>query len=314
MGSRVAIVKGDDRKDIIRRALELIQDDVVSKINGQKVIVKPNCLQSAVPLSCTHADAIRGILDFLSHLSPESVTVAEVCGDHEHFQSFRRLGYTSLPEEYDVSLLELQAEDDWVDMYLLNRDHQEVKVKVSRTLMDCKCRISAAVAKTHDTVMVTASWKNMMGALALQDKVKMHGVNSHRDRVLTSEIVILPQNLVRLAKFIPPHISVIDGFIGMEGNGPVGGAEKHLGIAIASTDFVAADAVCAKAMGFDPMEISYLYYGHQLGLGTAAMDSMEIVGDSIEEVSVKFVPHSSYPTHKLWNPRVRGDQGGFRNF
>ena len=128
----------------------------------------------------------------------------------------------------------------------------------------------------------------------------MHGCNSQSERVLTSEIAILPQNLVRLARLIPPHIGVIDGFIGMEGNGPVRGNEKHLGAAIASTDFVAADAVCAKVMGFEPMEVSYLYYGHQLGLGTAKLDDIEIVGESIENLAGKFTPHSNYPIQQLW--------------
>jgi uncharacterized protein (DUF362 family) len=298
--TKVALVKGSNRRDNIRRAMELIREDVVSEINCQEVIVKPNCLQSAVPLSCTHVDALRGILDFLSHLSPESVVVAEGCGDSDHFESFRRLGYVSLPEEYDTSLTDLQEEDNWMEIHLLSRDCQQVKARISRTMVDCKCRISAAVAKTHDTVVMTASWKNMMGALAARDKVKMHGCNSHRERILTSEVVILPQNLIRLAKLIPPHIGVIDAFIGMEGDGPVRGDEKYLGIAIASTDFVAADAVCAKAMGFEPMGISYLYYGHQLGLGTAALDDIRIVGDSIGDVAGKFVPHSNYPTQRLW--------------
>lgn len=300
MKSKVAIVKGDKRQNNIHRAMELIRGDIVSKINGQRVIVKPNCLQPAVPLSCTHVDALRGILDFLSRLSPESVAIAESCADSEPFESFKRLGYTSLPEEYGISLKNLQDEDNWAEINLLSRDHQQAKAKLSRNILECKCRISAAIAKTHDTVTMTASWKNMMGALALQDKVKMHGCSSHAERVLTSEVEILPQNLIRLAKAVPPHICVIDGFIGMEGNGPVRGKEKYLGIAIASTDFVAADAVCAKAMGFQPMEISYLYYGHKIGLGTADLDNIEILGDSIRDVEVKFIPHSNYQTQRIW--------------
>lgn len=300
MKSKVALIKGDSRRDNIRRAMELIREDIISKINGQKVIIKPNCLQSAVPLSCTHADALRGILDFLTSIAPESVTIAESCRDSEHFESFSRLGYTDLPEEYDASLMNLADESEWVDLYLLNKDGTETGAKISRTMADCKCRISAAVAKTHDTVTMTASWKNMMGALAIDDKVKMHGVNSHRDRVLTSEVSILPQNLVRLIKAVPPHIAVIDGHKCMEGNGPVRGDERCLGIAIASTDFVATDAVCAKAMGFDPMDISYLNYGNKLGLGVAELDNIDIIGDSLDELACKFVPHSNYPTQRIW--------------
>lgn len=300
MRSRVALVRGDDRRDNIRRAMELICDDLTPRINGRAVIVKPNCLQSAKPLSCTHVDALRGVLDFLTdRSSPKSVTIAEGCNDSERFESFRRLGYTSLPAEYGVSLMDLE-EDSWAEIYLLDSGYREVKARISKTVVDCECRISVAVAKTHDTVIMTASWKNMMGALALQDKVKMHGCNSHRERVLTSEIAILPQNLVRLVKLIPPHVNVIDGFIGMEGNGPVSGGEKHLRIAIASADFVAADAVCAKVMCFEPMEISYLYYGHQIGLGTADLNEIEVIGDRIEDVADRFTPHPNYPVQRTW--------------
>ena len=300
MKSKVAIVKGDNRRENIRQALELIKQDVISKINGHEILIKPNCLQSAVPLSCTHVDALRGILDFLKELSTEPVTIAETCGGSEPFESFKKLDYTSLVDEYAVSLNNPQEDNDWVDAYLLNRSYQEVRVKISRRIFECGCRISAAVAKTHDTVTVTGSWKNMMGALALEDKVKMHGCNSHGERILISEVEILPQNLIRIAKIVPPHISVIDGFIGMEGEGPVRGTEKYLGIAIASTDFVSADAVCAKAMGFEPLEISYLKYGDQLNLGKANLDDIEIIGEPIENVITRFTPHSHYPTQRQW--------------
>jgi uncharacterized protein (DUF362 family) len=251
-------------------------------------------------LSCTHIDALRGILDFLKELSTEPVTIAETCAGSEPFESFKKLDYTSLVDEYALSLNNPQGDNDWVDAYLLNRSYQDIKVKISRKMFECGCRISAAVAKTHDTVTVTGSWKNMMGALALEDKVKMHGCNSHGERILISEVEILPQNLIRIAKIVPPHISVIDGFIGMEGEGPVRGTEKHLGIAIASIDFVSADAVCAKAMGFEPLEISYLKYGDQLGLGKANLDDIEIIGEPVENVIARFTPHSHYPTQRQW--------------
>jgi len=301
MKSKVALVRGDDRRKNIQKALDLIKGDIISKINGQDVIIKPNCLSSSVPLSCTNVDALRGTLDFLSQLSPESTTIAETCRDSEPFESYKKLGYDSLTDEYDTSLVNPADEDDWVEGYLLNKDYEEVKVRLARSMYDSKCRISVAVAKTHDTVIFTGSWKNMMGALALEDKVKMHGVSSHSDRVLISEVEILPQNLLRIGKMIPPHIGVIDGYIGMEGDGPVRGDEKYLGVAIASTDFVAADAVCAKAMGFEPLEIGYLFYGDQQGLGNANLDNIEIIGDSLKEAITRFAPHSNHETQMRWS-------------
>ncbi|MGB9594766.1 MAG: DUF362 domain-containing protein [Candidatus Poribacteria bacterium] len=298
MKSKVAIVKGDNRRKNICQALELIKDDLV--IDKNEVILKPNCLQSMFQLCCTHVDALRGVLDFLKDKDIESTSIAETCRGTEKYESFEKLGYTSLVDEYGVTLFNPEFEDEWVEGYLLDKNYKEVKVRISKRIYNCKCRISVAVAKTHDTVIITAAWKNMMGALALEDKIKMHGCNSHSERVLISEIEILPQNLVRIAKLVPPHISVIDGFIGMEGEGPVRGTEKRLGIAIASTDFVSADAVCAKAMGFDPNEISYLHFGNELGLGNADLNEIEIVGEPLEKVINPFIPHSRYETHKKW--------------
>jgi uncharacterized protein (DUF362 family) len=80
----------------------------------------------------------------------------------------------------------------------------------------------------------------------------------------------------------------------------VSGDANHLGVAIASADFVAADAVCARVMGFEPMEISYLNYAHDMGLGTAALDEIEVVGEAVEDVSGKFVPHPNYPVQLTW--------------
>lgn len=298
--SVVSVVKGRNRREIIYQALELIDDSVVPKILNNDIIIKPNCLSSYNPSSCTHVDALRGVLDFLSTCPTRSVTIAEVCRDSYHFESFTKLGYLSLPEEYNVSLSNPDESDDWVEMQIIDKLYKAVNIKVARSMVESKCRISLAVAKTHDTVIMTGAWKNMMGAISVDDKVKMHGVNSHRDRVLTSEIEILPQNLLRLAKLVPPHVSVIDGFIAMEGDGPVRGREKHLGVAIASLDFVSADAVCAKIMGFEPMEISYLYLGHKFGLGTADLNEIEIIGEPIESVSTRFVPHHTYETQSTW--------------
>ncbi|MBD3183610.1 DUF362 domain-containing protein [Candidatus Poribacteria bacterium] len=300
MSSKVALIKGDNRRENILKALHLIHSQIEPKISGKDVIVKPNCLQAGVPLSCTHVDALRGVMEYISDIPHESVVLAECCKDSEQFESYKKLAYDSLVNEYKIFLTELQSDDYWAEMKLLSKYGPEVNVRVSRMMVNSECRISVAVAKTHDTVIMTGSWKNMMGSLALEDKVKMHGCNSHSERVLTSEIAILPQNLVRLAKIVPPHIAVIDGYIGMEGNGPVSGNEKSLGIAIASIDFVAADAVCAKAMGFEPMDISYLNYGHQVDLGIADLRDIEILGDSLDDVIKDFTPHKSYSTLKEW--------------
>jgi uncharacterized protein (DUF362 family) len=86
--------------------------------------------------------------------------------------------------------------------------------------------------------------------------------------------------LVTLAGFLMPHVSLIDGFLAMQGDGPRNGSRVPLGTVIAGTDAVAVDAVAASIMGFEPMNIGYLRQAHALGLGTADLSSIQVIGDA----------------------------------
>ena len=86
----------------------------------------------------------------------------------------------------------------------------------------------------------------------------------------------------------------------MEGAGPVSGKPVQLGLCSASLSPVSLDAVMAKVMGFEPLEIGYLYYLNDWGIGVADVDKIEIKGESISDVSVKFKPHPTYEEQCRW--------------
>jgi uncharacterized protein (DUF362 family) len=109
------------------------------------------------------------------------------------------------------------------------------------------------------------------------------------------------RNLARLAERAGPHVSVIDGFVGMHREGPRHGTPIRLGTAIAGTDPVAVDAVAAAVMGFDPRRIGYLLYAEQAGLGTADLAEILVMGDPIAAVRRRFVPHSNYRIQRHWD-------------
>ena len=66
---RVAVVKGENRLENVRRALGLVRDDLVPKVKGL-VLVKPNFLSCTRQLAATHADAVRAVLEFVAPLAP----------------------------------------------------------------------------------------------------------------------------------------------------------------------------------------------------------------------------------------------------
>ncbi|MEZ4835527.1 MAG: DUF362 domain-containing protein [Caldilineaceae bacterium] len=251
----VGLARGENRRNNVFRALELVRAEVEAKLAPQ-VMLKPNFLSSQNQLASSHVDAMRGAIDFLltTPTPPEEIVIAEGGNEAHSGEAFENFGYHALQNEYPINirLVDLNQETRWEETPILLADRSRVMVRMPKTVLECPCTISMAVAKTHDVCVVTLALKNMiMGTLYKPDRVKMHGFNSHAERVLPEEAQVLNLNLIRLARFLSPDISVVDGTRGLQGNGPGGEDAVPLGIVAAGVDVFAADAVMTRAMGFD---------------------------------------------------------------
>ena len=122
-----------------------------------------------------------------------------------------------------------------------------------------------------------------------------------KDLGYVRSVEAMNRNLVALSRVVKPHVSLIDGFVGMHREGPRHGTPIPLGVAIAGTDAVAVDAVASAVMGFNPLKIGYLAYAEAAQIGTADLDVIEVVGDSIAKVAQRFVPHSNHPLASQWD-------------
>jgi uncharacterized protein (DUF362 family) len=90
----------------------------------------------------------------------------------------------------------------------------------------------------------------------------------------------------RLAKVVFPHLAIIDGVVGMEGNGPIDGTPISSGVAVAGTDALAVDEVGAQAMGFDPRTRGYRWY--LSNIRNLSADDIEVSGEDIVHCTKKF--------------------------
>lgn len=301
--ARVGLAAEGERRRNMYHALDLVRDDVTPRIREQ-VMLKPNFLSSENQLASSHADAMRGALDFLMSVPnpPKEVLIAEG-GNGGAEVAWENFGFYALNDEYpiDIKLVDLHEETNWVETPILMADRSETIVRMPKTVLDCPCTISVAIAKTHDACVVTLALKNMiMGTLYKPDRIKVHGYNSHSERVMPLEAQTININLIRLARFLSPDIALIDGTRGLQGNGPGGTDGVDFGIAAAGVDVFAADAVVAKAMGFEPLELGLLSYGHELDMGVADLDEIEVLGTQIAAVQQNFKPHETTSQQYQW--------------
>src|SRR5208283_1469155 len=92
--------------------------------------------------------------------------------------------------------------------------------------------------------------------------------------------------VVDINTVIHPALTVIDGFVAMEGRGPTDGDPVKMDLIVSGKDVVATDATTARAMGFDPKEISHIRKAGEKGIGN--IDNIEIVGEKLEDVTRVF--------------------------
>ena len=166
--------------------------------------------------------------------------------------------------------------------------------------------MGAAVLKTHNVAVVTLSMKNMVLGAPLHNAPKetLRWNDKRRYHVGIRQSVY---NLFLTAQKLQPNwgATIIDGFEGMEGNGPSSGTPVPSRIAIASTDYVAADRVGVEAMGIDPNWLAMQKYSGEVGLGQWDLSKIDIKGAQIAAVQKKYRMHSDIELELKWMGPIR---------
>ena len=270
--STVAIVKGERGHEPVFKALELI--DYKSCLAGyNRVLIKVNFITTKTwdTGATTDPIVVEAIIKKLAHLSVETIVVESDATMTNANKAFEATGMKEMCENNGVEFLNLRYVKDKVKIDIPNGETLS-SITVPQIVKDSAI-ISAAKLKTHMSTKVTLGMKNMFGLLPDKLKFKYHtnGISK----------VIVDINTV-----IRPAITVIDGFVGMEGKGPADGTPIKMNLIIAGKDVVATDATAARIMGFDPAEISHIRTAAQKGLGN--IDNIEIIGSQLEDVRQSF--------------------------
>lgn len=275
--AHVSLIAGELRRDAVRDAVRGLGEDMRSKLRGAKsILLKPDVGHYELQLAATHIDALRGALDALREITDVPIVIADA-GHYGTLPGFRHFGYERLPSEYThVSLKDLQ--DGETVQHEVRSSQGTLGVRRAKEAVQADVKISLASLKTHrqyGACLSVANW--IEGTWIVPPRQAIVGRVFTRAPWLAAHGSEGAHTLLgQLYEAYPVDVGIIDGFLGMEGDGPVDGTAIHVGVAIASTDALAADAVGATLMGIDPHALSYLDSLARAGRGTIDIAKLDV--------------------------------------
>lgn len=251
--SRVAILYADQYSD---RLDELVYEGLWLfnlNIRGKSVLLKPNIVEyiRGKPVN-TDTQLIGAAVEAFLRLDAASVTVGEGPGHHrdtdlllyetglgDHL-THRKIGFVDLNRD-DLIKTKLQANYSGLGHLWL-----------PRTVLESDFVVSMPKVKTHHWTGVTLSMKNMFGIVPGSrygwPKNVLHWAGIH-------------ESILDICATVRPHFVIADGVIGMDGDGPLNGAERKLQTILLADDPIAADSALTGLLGLEPNRIRHIEEG-----------------------------------------------------
>jgi uncharacterized protein (DUF362 family) len=324
--SAVGLVRGDTRRKVVFDSLVAIDKELRAGLKLKKsVLIKVNFTATTNQLASSHADAVRGILDYLGPRFKGPVVIGEAASN-DTMAGFDNFKYSDVVTEFKsqkVSLVDFNLEKPAL-MQTISANVHPTPLRIAARLVDPDAFvINCCIPKTHNAVIYTGAVKNMSMGAPLRSPIQEKPAWSDKRKVHVSGHQQHNYNLFLVAQHLAPYwgATVLDGFEAMEGDGPIYGTKVPWNMAVASTDYIAADRVALEAMGMDPKWIGYLQYCWQMGIGNYDLGQIDVRGEKIESLKKSFKLPGSVDDQLKWmgplnapsaNPQKKGpgDWGG----
>ena len=312
--SRVALTAGNDRAENTFRGLKSFSREIAQAIGDRPVVIKPNNVATDIQLCATHADCLEAILEFLKSIGKAGqAVIAESAANGPTMEGFANYGYPRVAAKHGVKLVDLDQQPYDLVHVFDEKDFRPHAVRMSRLLLDPKTFIiSAAKMKTHDRVVATLSLKNVIFGAPIKDlgfsfrQDRKPGAQTDKPIAHGSGIRGINYNLFALAQRLHPHLAVIDGYDGMEGNGPTHGKPVDHRVCVVATDWLAADRVAVELMGIDFAKVGYLNYCAGAGLGQGDLKRIEIVGEPLARHVRNYKLSDNIEQQLIWRKPLQG--------
>jgi uncharacterized protein (DUF362 family)/NAD-dependent dihydropyrimidine dehydrogenase PreA subunit len=246
---------------------------------GERVLVKPNLLHAAAPdrAITTHPSIVASVIKLVKEAGATPI-VGDSPGIPLYDRVLRITGIAAVARELgaeapDFSVNPVDAE---------NPSGLRVKrLVVARPAIEADTIISVSKLKTHGQVYFTGAIKNQFGCVPGLLKAQYHMRFPDRE--------LFAGALLDINRYLKPKLAlaIMDGVVGMEGNGPSGGRPRKLGVIIAGRDFPAVDAVACRVVNIDPMTVPTTRLAYETGFATEDIGAIRVLGERVEDVVVQ---------------------------
>ncbi len=243
---------------------------------GTRVLIKPNFLRAAPSERAVspHPEVLRALLALLSDLG----AVVRI-GDSPAFGTATSVakvtGIAKVAAEFAVPVVEFRTPRN-----ISSGAPNHRTLLIDREVVEAEAVLNLCKFKGHQQLGMTLAVKNLFGCVTGKRKPVWHLRLGDRDNGFG-------EMLVEVYRAVGPVLSICDGVVAMDGNGPGEGRARPLGLLLAAEDGVALDAVGARLVGFPPESLRVLQAARDLGVGQPAIEAIEVLGpESLDALQV----------------------------
>jgi predicted dehydrogenase/uncharacterized protein (DUF362 family) len=277
---KVAVLRaGGNITETVQKSISMLGDLTIEK--DDLVVVKPNvCYPKNIEnMIITDTRVLEAALNLLKRRTKNVVVVESDSHSGTAEKRMTKTGMMDIVKKCDVDFLNLSKDDV--------EEHKVASfaLEIPKTMLKADFSVNLPKFKTNDMVYLSIAMKNMFGIVANKKRSRLH-------KNLTEVLVYLNQLLRQ-------DLIVVDGIVAMEGIGPIRGSPVQLGLIISGSNPVTVDAVCCNIMGINPYAVQPLWKAYKAGVGEINIENIEVTGEAIDNVKMRFRIPSLTPQNIL---------------
>lgn len=261
---------------VVRDALEPLGGMGTFVGRGDRVLLKPNLLSAKHPDRgvTTHPSIVKAVAQLVQE--EEGIPLI---GDSPSFGSFRRVvTHTEIKpvaDEIGCPLVEFEE----VAQVRTGEGYTFRRFELAKAVLEADVVINLPKVKTHQMMLLTLAVKNIFGCIPGMRKAQWH-LKAGVDHLYFAGM------LAELCHIVRPALTIVDGIIAMEGDGPGSGDLRPLGLILAGGNPFALDATICHFLGVPPEELPTIQAARQIGLDGTDPERIEVLGRKVDEVQV----------------------------